>query len=135
MTVELTYLVWTSVLLASLWIPYIVGVNRTPTDNVQASFERPADLRTLPAWVHRAHLNLLEQFAPFAVLVILAHVLGVHTTILTSAVIAFFWLRVIHAVGMISGLARFPVRPIIFSAAWIAIVVIAWQILANAPAA
>ena len=134
MTTDMLFLTYTAMLLACLWIPYIVGVNLAEREP-GPDFIRPPDLSTLPAWVHRAHrahLNLLEQFVPFAVLVVIAHLLEVSTPVLTWAVVAFFWLRVVHAVGMISGLARFPVRPIIFSSAWIAILVIAWQIIANA---
>ena len=40
---------------------------------------RPAGRRTLPAWVRwadRAHVNLVEQFAAFAGLVVVAHLAG-----------------------------------------------------------
>lgn len=133
MTTELLVLTLTSVLLASLWIPYIVGVNMQKGDSSDA-FERPADLREMPAWVHRAHrahLNLLEQFAPFAALVILTHVLGVSNSITGWAVVAFLSVRVLHAVGMISGVAKFPARPMIFLIGWISILVLAWQVLAS----
>lgn len=49
------------------------------------------------AWVHRshrAHLNLIEQFVPFAAIVLVAHVAHVSTPITRWAVITFFWLRV-----------------------------------------
>lgn len=133
MTTELFVLTLTSVLLASLWIPYIVGVNMQKADSSTA-FDRPADLSEMPAWVHRAHrahLNLLEQFAPFAALVILAHVLGVSNAITGWAVVAFLSVRVVHAVGMISGVAKFPARPMIFLVGWVSILVLAWQVLAN----
>ncbi|MEM6666545.1 MAG: MAPEG family protein [Pseudomonadota bacterium] len=135
MTTELFYLTLTALLLASLWIPYIVGVNMLPDEgDPQAAFIRPHDLFKLPAWVHRAHrahLNLLEQFAPFAALVLIAHALGVSTTVTVWAAAAFFWLRVIHAVGMISGIAKFPVRPIIFVAGYVMILLIGWQVIAG----
>ena len=133
MTTELFVLTLTSVLLASLWIPYIVGVNMQKGDS-SGAFDRPADLREMPAWVHRAHrahLNLLEQFAPFAALVILAHVLGVSNAITGWSVVAFLSVRVVHAVGMISGVAKFPARPMIFLIGWMSILVLAWQVLAN----
>ena len=134
MTIELTYLVLTAILAASLWIPYIVGVNvQSQVDTTD--FTRPPDLSALPAWVHRAHrahLNLIEQMLPFAVIVLVAHTLSVSTTITVAATVAFFWLRVIHAAGMISGLARFPIRPIIFTASWLCILAIGWQVLSHA---
>jgi len=133
MTIELTYLIFTALLAASLWIPFIVGVN-VQREVDTTDFTRPPDLSALPAWVHRAHrahLNLIEQMLPFAVIVLVAHVLAGSTTVTVWASVAFFWLRVIHAAGMISGVARFPIRPIIFTASWLCILAIGWQVLAQ----
>lgn len=121
MTTELFYLALTALLAASLWIPYIVGVSMHPVDPM-ADFVRPPDLRQFPPWVHRAHrahLNLIETALPFAALVLVAHSAGVSTGVTVAAAIAFFWLRVAHAVGMVTGLARFPVRPMLFTASWL----------------
>ena len=131
MSTELTYLLLTALLAASLWIPFIIGVNMPPAKQF-ADFHRPPDIRQMPAWVHRAyraHQNLLEQMLPFAVIVLVAHVQGVSPGVTVGASIAFFWLRVAHAVGMISGIARFPLRPIIFTAGWLCILAIGWQVL------
>ena len=132
MTTEIAYLIATAVLAASLWIPFIIGVNIQKAVDT-TDFTRPPDLSALPPWVHRAHrahLNLLEQLLPFAVIVLVGHTLGVSNTITATAAAAFFWIRVAHAVGMISGLASFPIRPIIFTAGWIAILILAWQVIA-----
>ncbi len=131
MTPELTWLTLTAILVASLWIPYIVGVKRHAVEG-QDSFLRPHDLTAYPPWVHRAHrahLNLVEQALPFAIVVLIAHESGVSTPLTVTAAALFFWLRVAHAVGMISGRARFPARPIIFTAGWLAILVIAVEVL------
>jgi uncharacterized MAPEG superfamily protein len=135
MTTELTWLMLTAILAASLWIPYIVGVNVSTFDGKATIFERPPDQSKMPAWVqrsHRAHLNLLEQFLPFAVLVLMAHMLSVSTAVTRWCAILFFWLRVAHAIGMISGKARLPVRPLIYVAGWIVTLVQAWSVWANA---
>ncbi|MEM8691496.1 MAG: MAPEG family protein [Pseudomonadota bacterium] len=136
MSVELTYLTMTALLAASLWIPYIVGVNTSESGSAadidSKDFSRPADPSLQRPWVHRAyraHLNLLEQFVPFAVLILLAHHLGVSTWVTIWAAALFFWLRVAHAVGMITGLAGLPARPIIFTLAWVSVVAIGVQIL------
>ncbi|MEL6800963.1 MAG: MAPEG family protein [Pseudomonadota bacterium] len=132
MSVEMIYLTLTALLAASLWIPFIIGVN-TQTVKDMSDFTRPPDLRDLPPWIHRAwraHLNLVEQFLPFAVIVLIAHLQGVSTGVTVWASVAFFWLRVAHAVGMITGFARFPARPMIFTAGWVCILLIGWQVLA-----
>ncbi|MEO1066954.1 MAG: MAPEG family protein [Pseudomonadota bacterium] len=133
MTTELFYLTLTALLAASLWIPYIVGTNMVVSDP-GPDFIRPPDLRERPEWVHRAHrahLNLLEQFVPFAALILIAHTLNIQSAIIAWCAAIFFWLRVAHAVGMISGLTQFPVRPIIFSAGYIAILVIGFVVMTS----
>ncbi|MEL6516543.1 MAG: MAPEG family protein [Pseudomonadota bacterium] len=132
MSVEMIYLTLTALLAASLWIPFIIGVN-TQTVKDMSDFTRPPDLSDLPPWIHRAwraHLNLVEQFLPFAVIVLIAHLQGVSTGVTVWASVAFFWLRVAHAAGMITGVARFPARPMIFTAGWVCILLIGWQVLA-----
>ena len=134
MTPELYWLLATMVLAASMWLPYIVGVNMHLPEGIDA-FQKPYDETVLPDWVQRAdraHMNLLEQSMPFAVIVLMAHVLGVSTPVTAWAAGVFFWLRVAHAVGMTTGRTRYPSRPIIFTAAWACILVIAWQVVAHA---
>lgn len=132
MTTELFWLMMTSILATSLWIPYIVGVNTATYEGKETEFFRPPDHSKMPAWIHRshrAHLNLLEQFLPFAVIVIVVHLLKVSTPVTAWCAILFFWLRVAHAVGMISGKARLPVRPLIFTGGWLLTVSFAGQVL------
>lgn len=134
MTVELLYLSLSAVLAATLWVPYIIGVNKYPSKNINEDFKRPRDLYTVPPWVHRshrAHLNLLEQLLPMALLVLVAAQINASNTIMVWCVILFFWIRVAHAIGMISGYAGFPIRPILFVSGWICILVFAWQLLSS----
>ncbi|MHA6325440.1 MAPEG family protein [Roseivivax sp. CAU 1753] len=130
MTPELTVLTLVAVLAASLWVPYIIGVNVThaplPADS------RPHDPGSLAPWVHRAfraHLNLLEQALPFGLVVIVAHLAGVTNTLTVTACWEFAALRVVHAVWMIGGFPVLPVRPLIFVGGWIAILAIAVTVL------
>jgi uncharacterized MAPEG superfamily protein len=132
MTTELTWLICTAVLAASLWIPYIVGINITEFEGKNTIFVRPPDNSKMEPWVHRshrAHLNLLEQLLPFAIIVLIGAIAKVSTPVTVWCSIAFFWLRVAHAIGMIAGLARSPIRPLIYVAGWIATLVFAWQVL------
>ncbi|MEM1317021.1 MAG: MAPEG family protein [Pseudomonadota bacterium] len=106
MSTELTCTLLTALLAAGLWIPYVVGVNTNEFEGQADSFVRPPDQRLMPAWVHRAHrahLNLLEQFLPFAIIVMIGHVAGATSAWFGYLAIAFFALRCLHAVGMISG--------------------------------
>ncbi|NNE54021.1 MAG: MAPEG family protein [Sulfitobacter sp.] len=131
---ELAVLTCLALLAATLWVPYIVGVTRQPSaDGSADTFVRPGDLRDLPAWVHRAHrahLNMLEQFLPFAVLVLLVDRVDGYSSLTYWTVIAFFWIRVAHAAGMISGIARMPLRPILFNLGWLCCLLMAYAVFA-----
>jgi len=130
---ELGVLTCLMILAASLWMPYIVGTARLPGDPRQKGFQRPTDLTSLPAWIHRshrAHLNLLEQAMPFAVLVLLVDRLEGFTALTYWTAIAFFWIRVGHGLGMITGVAGMPIRPILFTAGWVCCMVTAYAVFA-----
>lgn len=130
MTTELFYLTLTALLAGSLWIPFIVGVTTEQQDFTD--FTRPPDQRQMRDWVQRAfraHQNMLETFLPFAVVVLVAHLAGISTWTTIAAATAFFWIRLLHAAGMISGLAIFPIRPIIFTASYGCTLTIALAVL------
>lgn len=131
---ELGILTCLAIFAASLWIPYIVGVAQLPeTEGVPDGFIRPANPHLLPEWIHRAHrahLNLLEQLVPFAILVFLVDRMDGFTALTYWTAIAFFWLRVAHAVGYIAGWATMPLRPIIFTAGWVCCLIMAYAVFA-----
>jgi uncharacterized MAPEG superfamily protein len=135
MSTELFWLALTATLAASLWIPFIVGVNRMPkVDGAPDNFIVPPDPLKLPPWIarsYRAHQNMLEQLMPFAVIVLIGHFVGAENGITAWCAIIFFWLRVAHAIGMITAWARLPWRPLIFTAGWVITMVYAWQVLAH----
>ena len=57
--------------------------------------------RPVPAWGKRAdrtYMNAIESFAPFAALVIVAHIAGKANAMTAFWAMGFFWLRVAHAV-------------------------------------
>ncbi|HEY6454997.1 MAG TPA: MAPEG family protein [Steroidobacteraceae bacterium] len=135
MTPELKWLTYTALLVGSLWIPYVIGVNTTDFPGKSQQFTRPPDHSQMKLWVHRsfrAQQNVLEQFVPFAAIVLVAAVSHVSTPVTVGCCIAFFWVRVAHAIGMISGLARFPLRPMIYFAGWLVMLLLAWQVLSRA---
>ncbi len=126
MTVEISILLAVLLLAASMWVPYIIGVNLHLPDTIDP-FARPYDPAVLPDWVqraNRAHLNLLEQAMPFAGIVLIAHLLAVTSTATVIACWAFLGLRLIHALGMTMGWLRLPWRPIVFTLAWVCILVL-----------
>ncbi|MCF6443866.1 MAPEG family protein [Nereida sp. MMG025] len=136
---ELGILTCLMILAASLWIPYIIGVNTAddtalPADHPDG-FVRVGNHRNHRAWVgraYRAHMNLLEQAVPFAILVLLVDRLDGFTALTYWTAIAFFWLRVAHAIGYITAWATMPLRPLIFVAGWLCCLIMAYSVFAAA---
>ncbi len=132
MTIELRWLLYTALFAGSLWIPYVVGVNITDFPGKGEQFVRPPEHRGMRPWVHRsfrAQANLIEQLLPFAIVVLVGHAAGVSTSVTRVTVIAFFVARVLHAVGYISGIARKPLRPILYFSGWLITLIHASQLL------
>jgi uncharacterized MAPEG superfamily protein len=134
MTTEVWYLFLSSVLLAVLWIPTIVGqvIHNGPL--------QPDEYRTLrdpnkaPDWVrraYRAHVNLVEQFGAFAGLVAVGQFASISTSTTALCAAIFFWARIAHAVVMISGTGFLRIRTGIFTVAWATLMVFAWQLFTH----
>ncbi len=80
-------------------------------------------VRPMPLWGHRAHrayLNAVEVFAPFAVLVILIFLTGKENATTAFLTVTFFWLRVIHA--FVYWFAVAYIRTIVFTLGFFVVV-------------
>ncbi len=137
MTAELRWLVLTAIFAASLWIPYVVGVNVTDFPGKSELFVRPPDPSKMKPWVHRAlraHLNLLEQLPPFAIVVLVGAVTRVSNPVTAWCAALFFWIRVVHAIGYVSSRPAPLSRPLLYLSGWVVTLTYAWQVLAHATA-
>jgi len=124
MTTDLQYLAYTALLTASLWIPYIAAQVMTNGLLAPQNYLDPKP-RPVPLWgqrANRAHLNAVEAFAPFAALVLIAHVAGKADATTALCSVTFFWLRLAHAVVYWLGLPY--IRTLVFTLGWVAIVVL-----------
>ena len=129
MTTDLTYLAWTALLTASLWIVYIAAQVTTNGLLAPENYIDPKP-RPVPLWgqrANRAHLNAVEAFAPFAALVLIAHVAGKADGTTAFLAMAFFWLRLAHAV--VYWLALPYIRTLVFTLGWIAVVALFVQVV------
>jgi uncharacterized MAPEG superfamily protein len=129
MSTDLKYLAFTAILTASLWIPYVVCQVRTNGPLQPANYADPTP-RPLPPWgrrADRAYINAVETFAPFAALVIVAHLAGKANAMTAFFAMAFFWLRLAHAAVYLLGIPY--VRTGIFTASYVAVAGIFWQII------
>ncbi len=132
MTPDLWYLFLCSILLTLMWIPHILGQIMTTGLLTSVDYRELRNQSDFPAWVrraNRAHVNLVEQFGAFAGFVVVAHLIGAanETTAMASAV--FFYSRIAHAVVMIAGIGVLMLRTLIFTVAFLSLLVMGWQIL------
>ena len=121
MTTDLTYLAYTAMLTAALWIPYIAAQSITNGLLRPANYLDPTP-RPVPLWgarAHRAYLNAVECFAPFAALVIVAHVAGKADAMTAFWATSFFWLRLAHAIVYLFGVPY--VRTVVFTLGFAAV--------------
>jgi len=120
MTKELYWLMWTLVLTGVLWVPYIL--DRIMVRGVMGAMANPSpnDLSQAP-WARRmmaAHTNAVENLVVFAPLVLVAHVLNVHSPATILACQLYFWARLVHVVVYTGGI---PVlRTLAFAGGFIA---------------
>ncbi|MDH3475943.1 MAG: MAPEG family protein [Rhodospirillales bacterium] len=129
LTIELRLLVYTALVSLVVWVPYILAEIKT-RGLVRAVGYPSGVVDDLPAWAqrnHRAHLNLVENLAPFAVLVLVAHVTGVSNGATVLGAQLFFWSRVVHIAVMIAGIPW--VRTLAFAAGLLGNLIILGQIL------
>jgi uncharacterized MAPEG superfamily protein len=127
---DLKYLAYMSMLTAALWIPYIVCqvMNNGPLQ--PKNYLDPSLPRPVPAWgqrAHRAYLNAIEVFAPFAALVIAAQLSGKANAMTAFWSASFFYLRLAHAIVYWAGLPY--VRTVLFTLAFITEVGIFWEVV------
>jgi uncharacterized MAPEG superfamily protein len=131
MTHELLYLLLAAMLTGVLWIPVVIGYVSSRGPLTPAAY-KVAPTSPLPDWVHRAnraHVNAVENFAPFAAVVLIAHVTSLHTATTAACAAVYFFARLAHAVIHISGFGRFRARTVLFTIGWLAFMTYAVVVL------
>jgi uncharacterized MAPEG superfamily protein len=116
-------------LTGALWIPYVIAQVVTNGLLTPANYADPTP-RPLPAWGKRADrtlMNSVEVFAPFAVLVVTAHIAGKANATTAFWAMFFFWSRVVHVVVYLLGLPY--IRTVAFTAGFVAVVGLFWQLI------
>jgi uncharacterized MAPEG superfamily protein len=129
MSTDLKYLAFTAILTASLWIPYISCQVMTNGNLKPQNYLDPTP-RPVPLWgmrANRAFVNAVESFAPFAALVIVAHLAGKANATTAFLATSFFWLRLAHAVVYLLGIPY--LRTVIFTLGYVAVIGIFWEVI------
>ena len=127
MTTELWMLVWTALLCLLIPTVYVVGLAQVPGGLAWGLGNRDTALE-FPLWVaraRRAHANLVENLAPFAIVVLTAHVAGEGNATTSLGATLFFWARVAHFLVYAAGIPY--VRTLAFGIAIIGEIMIVTQ--------
>ena len=126
---DLRVLVYTALICLLLWMPYILaGIGKHGL--VRMVGYPSVDYSDMDPWVgrsYRAHVNLAENLAPFAALVLVAQVIGAANEATAAAAWAFLFARIVQA-----GAHTFAipwVRTLAFFVGWAANICILTQIL------
>ena len=129
MTPELTYLAWTALLTALLWVPYIAGQVITNGFLAGENYKDPTP-RPVPLWVqraNRAHINAVETFAPFAAMIWLVHATNSASEMTALWAAIFFWMRLAHAIVYMLGIPF--LRTLIFAAGTVSVVGLFYELV------
>jgi uncharacterized MAPEG superfamily protein len=129
MTIDLNYLAYTALLTAALWIPYVISQVMANGFLTPPNYVDPTP-RPVPLWgkrADRAYLNAVEVFAPFAALIIIAHITGKANSMTAFWAVWFFWMRLAHAVVYL--LAVPYVRTLLFTLGFVAVVGLFWEVI------
>src|SRR5688572_4321708 len=104
MTTDLMMLTWSAVLCVLLAVPYSVGLSqRLGLPTLAGNRE---NFPVVEGWIgraQRAHRNMIENLAPFAALVLVAHIAGKAGGDTAMGAQLFFWSRLVHAGAYIGG--------------------------------
>jgi uncharacterized MAPEG superfamily protein len=134
MKTELLYLLLTAILTGVLWIPVVIGYAKSRGPLTPESY-KVAPTSPLPAWVNRAnraHLNAVENIAPFAAVVLIAQITGVSTSVTAACAAIYFFARLVHAIVHISGYGLLMARTVAFTIGWLAFMTYAVVLLLHA---
>jgi uncharacterized MAPEG superfamily protein len=134
MKTELFYLLLTAIVTGSLWLPVVIGYVLTRGSLTPAHY-KTAPTSPLPDWVNRAnraHANAVENFAPFAAVVLIAQAANVSSPVTQNCAAVYFYARLAHAIIHISGFGLFRARTLVFSVAWGAFIWFAVAVLRHA---
>lgn len=129
LTIELRLLVYSAFICLVLWIPYILA--EIKARGLSRAVGYPSGVvDDLPDWAqraHRAHMNLVENIGPFAVMVLVAHAIGLSNSMTVLGANLFFWSRIAQTLIFWTGIPW--IRTLAFATGLVGNLLIFWAIL------
>jgi len=128
MTPDLTYLTYSAILaIVQVFIFSATALRAVSLNTAVGNREDiTGDLPGMAGRAARAHRNMIENLAPFAVLVLVAHVAGKANELTALGAMIFFYARVAFALLYLAGIPW--LRSLAFAAGVVGMVIIAIQL-------
>ena len=129
MTTELTLLALSALLCTLIPFVGISGLLAVSGGLDWGLGNRQTPLPAVPAWSERgrrAHQNMVENLAPFAIVVLIANAIDVHNSMTVLGAQLFFWGRLAHFATYVAGLV--PWRTLAFTVGQIGTLLIFLQL-------
>ncbi len=105
MTPELTYLIWSVALTVILALIAVSGAAlQVGLPKLAGNRESMPEIEGWAGRAYRAHQNMLENLILFAVLVLVAQIVGVNSSLTLLGAQLFFWARAAQAIVHIAGI-------------------------------
>ena len=129
---ELFWLALTATMTGLFWLPYIL--NRAGRSGLAGALLTPKmeDRPVEAEWAlraKRAHSNAVENLVVFTALIVVAQLAGVSNQLTAFAAALYFWARLGHFLVLTLGIPY--ARTLIWTASWVAEMILAWQVLAH----
>ena len=118
LSVELRYLLYVGILLAVMWVPYILGQIQQLGLVKALSYSSESDMPIWAARLKRAHYNLVENIPLFAIAVFAGELRDVHTATTAACAMIFFWARLAYPIAAVAQV--WGTRTAAFAIAWLA---------------
>lgn len=120
MTTELYWLTLTVLMTALFWVPYILDRLAVRGLWLAISDDQPETGEQHSLWAKRAmsaHRNAIENLAVIVPLVLIAHALTISTPATQTAMVVYFFARLVHFVIYTAGIP--VVRTLAFAVGWL----------------
>lgn len=128
MSDELSYLTYSILLTAVMWVPYIL--NQITVRGLVNAVGYEDEPKPLADWAQRlkaAHYNAVENLVVFAPLVLMVEILDIGTLATSMSCMVYFIARVVHVISYT--LAVPFVRTGAFAVSWLSVLCVAWQLV------
>lgn len=129
MTPELKWLALTCLVTAVMWLPYVI--NLISIRGLINAMGYPDNPKPMSDWAERlkyAHYNAVENLVVFGMLVVIAHVANIHSSLTVMACAVYFWSRLVYAIIYAVGVP--VIRTLVFAVSWLCILTMAYAVLA-----